>query len=152
MVSERCRRGHEVAAGVADPELPMLTIADLGILREVTEGSDGAIEVVITPTYCGCPAMDMIAGALREALEEAGLGKVRVRTRLAPAWTTDWMTAEAKRKLAEAGIAPPSVTAPVCPRCGSERTEVLSVFGSTACKALWRCLVCGEPFERFKCH
>ena len=150
MVSERCRRAREVAVGVADPELPMLTIADLGILREVVEASDGAIEVVITPTYSGCPAMEMIAGELREAL--AGLGTVRVRTRLAPAWTTDWMTAEGRRKLAEAGIAPPSVVAPVCPRCGSERTEVLSEFGATACKALWRCRACGEPFERFKCH
>jgi ring-1,2-phenylacetyl-CoA epoxidase subunit PaaD len=162
MVSERVRRAREAVSAVVDPEIPVLTIADLGVLRDVAE-RDGAVEVTITPTYTGCPAMSVIALEVELALARAGIEGARVRTVLAPAWTTDWLTAEGRRKLAEFGIAPPEETgsrralfgevAPVgCPRCGSADTEQISAFGSTACKALWRCRACREPFDAFKCH
>ncbi|MFC4586085.1 1,2-phenylacetyl-CoA epoxidase subunit PaaD [Sphaerisporangium corydalis] len=155
-----------VAGAVADPELPMLTLADLGILREVEEKDGGAVVVTITPTYSGCPAMGTIRADLFAALREAGYADVQVRTLLFPAWTTDWITRDGRRKLAEAGIAPPG-TAPVrhgpvpltlgpahrrldCPNCGSGDTEELSRFGATACKSLWRCRACREPFEHLK--
>ena len=162
MVSERVRRAREAVSAVVDPEIPVLTIADLGVLRDVTE-RDGAVEVTITPTYSGCPAMSVIALEVELALARAGIEGARVRTVLAPAWTTDWLTAEGRRKLAGFGIAPPEATgsrralfgAPAalsCPRCGSTDTEQISAFGSTACKALWRCRACREPFDAFKCH
>ena len=146
------RRAWAAAASVADPEIPALSIAELGVLRAVTEGPDG-VEVTITPTYSGCPAMAIIALDIEAALAAAGIGPVRVRNVLAPAWTTDWITAEGRRKLLASGIAPPVARgAPVaCPRCGAE-AEILSEFGSTACKSLWRCRACREPFDHFKCH
>ena len=153
-------RALAAAATVVDPEIPVLTIADLGVLRDVTE-QDGRVEVAITPTYSGCPAMNMIALEVELALERAGIPG-RVRTVLEPAWTTDWMTDSGRRKLLAYGIAPPTqaagrralfaVDAAACPRCGSARTECLAEFGSTSCKALWRCLDCREPFDQFKCH
>jgi ring-1,2-phenylacetyl-CoA epoxidase subunit PaaD len=148
-----------LAATVVDPEIPVLTIEDLGILREVDVEAGRAV-VTITPTYSGCPAMDAIADDLRAAL--APLGSVEVRTQLAPAWTTDWMSDAGRRKLTEYGIAPPSGLAhapagPVrltlatrCPRCGSADTVQISRFGSTSCKALYECRACLEPFDYFK--
>ena len=154
-------RARAVAASVADPELPPLTIADLGILRDV-QIVDGMVEVAITPTWSGCPAMREIAGDIETALRDAGFARCRVRQVLTPAWTTDWLTREAHRKLRDLGIVPPppgqgpealfSRHDPPCPRCGSAETERISAFGSTACKALHRCLTCREPFEAFKCH
>jgi len=155
------QRAWDAAAGVVDPEIPVLTIADLGVLREVTVGADG-VEVAITPTYSGCPAMNMIALDIEMALARAGIADVKVRTVLSPAWTTDWMTEEGRRKLKEYGIAPPEKGAGrralfgahtvACPQCGATDTELLSEFGSTSCKALWRCRACREPFDYFKCH
>lgn len=149
---------------LTDPEIPVVTLRELGILRDVRQTSDG-IEVVITPTYSGCPAMGQIEDDVRLSLERAGL-PARVVTQLSPAWTTDWMTDEAKEKLRQFGIAPPHHTAPLdqvirfmprqpteavaCPHCGSANTTVTSQFGSTACKALYRCLDCREPFDYFK--
>jgi ring-1,2-phenylacetyl-CoA epoxidase subunit PaaD len=153
---------------VLDPEVPALSVRDLGIVRDVIDHGD-ALEVVLTPTYSGCPATEVIEKSVVDALVAAGLGPVRATTRRAPAWTTDWISDEGRRKLREYGIAPPSGSAAViageapirlvrraadetvaCPRCGSSHTERLSAFGSTACKALWRCLDCREPFEHFK--
>jgi ring-1,2-phenylacetyl-CoA epoxidase subunit PaaD len=155
------RRAWEAAASVVDPEIPVLTIADLGVLRAV-EVSDGRVEVAITPTYSGCPAMNMIAVEIELALEREGFRNPKVRTVLSPAWTTDWMSEDGRRKLAEYGIAPPlaassrralfGVQQVPCPQCGSNDTELLSEFGSTSCKALWRCKSCREPFDYFKCH
>ena len=154
MVSAR-----ETAGSVLDPELPALTIADLGILRDVRE-ADGAVTVTITPTYSGCPAMAQIAADLRWRLAEAGYERVDVRTELSPPWTTDWITPDGRRKLAEAGIAPPGdrggpVLVPLavrCPRCGSPDTREISRFSGTACKALHQCRACREPFEHVKEH
>ncbi len=156
------RRALEAAGAVADPEIPVLSIADLGVLRDARLRDDGAVEVDITPTYSGCPAMNMVAGQVESALLEAGLPKPRVRLVLSPAWTTDWMTEAGRDKLRAYGIAPPARRASrralfgmdeevACPRCGSAETEKLSEFGSTACKALWRCTACKEPFDHFKC-
>ncbi|MEP6599671.1 MAG: 1,2-phenylacetyl-CoA epoxidase subunit PaaD [Actinomycetota bacterium] len=156
----------DVAAQVPDPELPMLTLADLGILRDVTD--DGAtVTVSITPTYSGCPALREMSVDLRCRLIAAGFARVEIRTLLHPAWTTDWITAAGRRKLAEAGIAPPfpapkrrngpipltlqpTVRRVRCPLCGSGETEQQSAFGATACKALYRCRACREPFEYVK--
>jgi ring-1,2-phenylacetyl-CoA epoxidase subunit PaaD len=152
-----------VAESVKDPELPMLTIADLGILRDVTVG-DGRVVVQITPTYSGCPAMGAIRADLVRRLTDAGFDDVDVRTVLHPPWTTDRISAEGRRKLAEHGIAPPGAAPehPVpltlsrrrqqvdCPHCGSPDTEEVSAFGATACKALRRCTACREPFEQVK--
>jgi ring-1,2-phenylacetyl-CoA epoxidase subunit PaaD len=159
--SELRQRAWQIAADVVDPEIPVLTIADLGVLREVTI-SDGQVEVEITPTYSGCPAMNMITLEIELALDRAGFRNSKVRTVLSPAWTTDWMSEAGRRKLREYGIAPPQgassrralfgVQRVACPQCGSEDTEVLSEFGSTSCKALWRCKSCREPFDYFKCH
>ena len=156
----RLRALHAVAA-VCDPEIPVLTIADLGVLRDVAV-RDGHVEVTITPTYSGCPAMGMIQFEIEMALERAGIQGGRVRTVLSPAWTTDWMTDEGRRKLLEYGVSPPKqgggrrglfgVEEVVCPRCASMHTRVLAEFGSTSCKALWRCEDCREPFDYFKCH
>jgi ring-1,2-phenylacetyl-CoA epoxidase subunit PaaD len=155
------KHAWEVAASVVDPEIPVLTIADLGVLRDVTV-NEGRVEVTITPTYSGCPAMNMITCEIELALEREGFRDAKVRTVLAPAWTTDWMSDEGRRKLLEYGIAPPSAASSrrglfgvdqvACPQCGSIDTEVLSEFGSTSCKALWRCKKCREPFDYFKCH
>lgn len=159
-------RAREVAAAVLDPELPVLTLADLGVLRAVTPDADGGVVVTITPTYSGCPAMETMRADLVSDLAAAGFDRVRVRTVLSPAWTTDWITAAGRRKLAEFGIAPPgpvrhhdgpvplTLSPPVstvrCPHCGSGDTELLSQFGATACKALRRCRACAEPFEHIK--
>ena len=141
------------ASTVPDPELPAVTIADLGILRNVALRPDGRAEVTITPTYSGCPAMLVIKLDIERAMAAAGFPDAIVRTVLAPAWTTDWLTPEAHRKLAEAGIAPPRRGPPTCPQCGNTETETISEFGATACKALHRCLSCREPRSRaFKCH
>jgi ring-1,2-phenylacetyl-CoA epoxidase subunit PaaD len=154
------RRAYAAAAEVCDPEIPVLTIADLGVLRGV-EVRDGTVEVTITPTYSGCPAMDVIGLEVETALLRAGIDRAKVRLALSPAWTTDWMTEEGRAKLKAYGIAPPAAKASrralfgeerlACPLCGSERTEKISEFGSTACKSLWRCLACREPFDAFKC-
>jgi len=173
----------DVAATVVDPELPMLTLADLGVLREVEVEDDGAVVVAITPTYSGCPAMATMRDDLVRRLNDEGFSDVRVRVTLHPAWTTDWITPEGRRKLREFGIAPPPGTrsaarttaadpatrampidvagiSPLrrasvdiaCPRCASTRTQLVSQFGSTACKAHYRCLDCLEPFDYFKPH
>jgi ring-1,2-phenylacetyl-CoA epoxidase subunit PaaD len=142
---------YDAVAAVVDPEIPALTIVDLGILRDVTV-HEGTVEVTITPTYIGCPAMEIIKEDIQTALARAGIHKARVQTTLSPAWTTNWLTETARAKLAAAGIAPPLQGAPACPRCGSEATERISAFGATACKALYRCRACREPFEAFKCH
>ncbi len=155
------QRAWDVASRVVDPEIPVLTIADLGVLREITVTEQG-IEVAITPTYSGCPAMNMIALEIELALEREGFGRPKIRTVLSPAWATDWMSEDGRRKLREYGIAPPmpassrralfGVQEVACPQCGSADTELLSEFGSTSCKALWRCRSCREPFDYFKCH
>ncbi len=164
---DRLERARAVAGAVPDPEVPVLTIADLGVLREVTVAQDGSVDVTVTPTYSGCPALDTIRADVVTALRDAGFPLVRVRTVLAPAWTTDWMSEAGRRALAGYGIAPPGSAGrgsgrrtpgrPVavalsvrCPRCGSPDTRELSRFGSTACKALWRCRACAEPFDHFK--
>jgi ring-1,2-phenylacetyl-CoA epoxidase subunit PaaD len=159
--SQLRQHAWDIAAGVVDPEIPVLTIADLGVLRDVAV-DDGRVEVAITPTYSGCPAMNMIALEVELALEREGFRNVKVRTVLSPAWTTDWMSEEGRRKLRDYGIAPPlaassrralfGVEQIKCPQCGSQSTELLSEFGSTSCKALWRCKRCREPFDYFKCH
>ena len=153
-------RAWAAAAEVTDPEVPVLTIADLGVLRDVTETSDG-VEVIITPTYSGCAAMGVIAIEVELALARENIPG-HVRTVLSPAWTTEWLTETGRQKLLDYGIAPPirgggrralfgTDTVP-CPRCGSTDTAVLAEFGSTSCKALWRCQACREPFDYFKCH
>jgi ring-1,2-phenylacetyl-CoA epoxidase subunit PaaD len=151
---------------VLDPEVPAISVTDLGIVRDVIAHDDG-LEVVVTPTYSGCPATEVIAQAIADALVAAGLGPARVTQRRAPAWTTDWITPAGREKLRAYGIAPPGSCASEatganvstirlmarnvdCPRCGSHQTERLSAFGSTACKSLYRCIVCREPFEYFK--
>lgn len=159
--SDLRRRAWDAAASVVDPEIPVLTIADLGVLRDIVLDGDH-VEVAITPTYSGCPAMNMIALEIELALERAGFHRPRVRTVLFPAWTTDWMSEEGRRKLTAYGIAPPQASnsrralfgaqVVTCPQCGSDNTELLSEFGSTSCKALWRCKTCREPFDYFKCH
>lgn len=161
----RTEHAWRVLQEVLDPEVPALSVVDLGIVREVVDHGE-ALEVVLTPTYSGCPATEAIEASVRHAVEAAGLGPVRTSLRRAPAWTTDWISAEGKRKLREYGIAPPGAVQPgegtpmrvvrrqaepvACPRCGSPDTERLSAFGATACKALYRCVSCREPFEHFK--
>ncbi len=145
-----------VVAGVVDPEIRVVTIDDLGILREVRQdASTGRVSVVITPTYSGCPAMDVIRDDIRRALSQAGYSDVEVSTVLSPAWSTDMISSAGRDKLAAAGIAPPEPVVRLslsvrCPRCGSPDTAELSRFGATACKSLWRCRGCGEPFDRVK--
>jgi ring-1,2-phenylacetyl-CoA epoxidase subunit PaaD len=147
------------AAAVLDPEVPVLTIADLGVLRDVTVEDDGRVTVTVTPTYSGCPAMDVIRRDVEDAVRAAGFPDVEVRTVLSPAWTTDWMTDQGREALRAYGIAPPGPRPdrPVfvglsvrCPQCGSAHTREVSRFGSTACKALWVCNDCHEPFDHFK--
>ena len=154
------RRAWEAAAAVPDPEVPCVTVADLGILRWVRL-DDGVAVAGVTPTYSGCPAVLAIEFAIEAALRDAGF-EARIERVMSPAWTTDWVTDEGREKLRAYGIAPPveksgsklalfGETAVACPRCRSEQTEKLSEFGSTACKAHYRCTACGEPFDYFKC-
>ena len=137
-----------VLKGVPDPEIPAVSVLDLGIVRSVEEE-----KVVITPTYSGCPATQFIEQSIREALDAAGYRNVAIETRISPPWTTDWISEEGKSKLKAYGIAPPDLAkAATCPQCGSTDTEEVSRFGSTPCKSQWRCKSCQEPFDRFKCH
>jgi ring-1,2-phenylacetyl-CoA epoxidase subunit PaaD len=140
-------RVFEILAQVPDPEIPAVSVVDLGIVRDVTDEA-----VIITPTYTGCPATLAIEADIRAALDRAGLSKLKIKTELAPPWTTDWISEEGHTKLRAYGIAPPTQSVPQCPRCNSTHTEEISRFGSTPCKSLWRCLDCKEPFDRFKCH
>lgn len=148
---------------VKDPEIPVLSVTDMGIIRSV-KISDDKIDIAITPTYSGCPAMDVISMDIRLKLIEKGYRNVSIRQQLSPAWTTDWMSEEGKRKLKEFGIAPPNHKQQFCspemfqqetvqcPHCNSYHTELISQFGSTACKAMYRCVDCKEAFDYFKCH
>lgn len=146
----RAEEARRLAEAVPDPEIPVLTAGDLGLVRAVEE--DGSRLVVrLTPTYSGCPASEAIRRDVEAALASGGFADAVVETSLAPAWTTDWMSEAGKTKLAAYGIAPPTRGPVSCPHCGSAAVEELSRFGSTPCKALWRCLGCREPFERFKC-
>lgn len=143
---------------IKDPEVPALSIIDLGIVRDIKMSEQNELEVIITSTYTGCPAMDMIAAQIRVELTTLGFKKVKVIQSLSPPWTTDWMTEEGKRKLQEYGIAPPDKRFAIpgdgveCPQCHSSNTKLISEFGSTACKALYQCNDCKEPFDYFKCH
>ncbi|MFT4082866.1 MAG: phenylacetate-CoA oxygenase subunit PaaJ [Nocardioides sp.] len=157
---------RRVAESVTDPEMPMLTLADLGVLREVELAGSGAVRVTLTPTYSGCPAMATMRDDLVRVLTEAGVAEVEVRVSLHPAWSSDWITEHGRARLRAHGISAPAPVRPhagpiplsllptrrelVCPRCGSARTELTSEFGATACKALYRCLACGEPFDHVK--
>lgn len=157
---------YQWLSDVKDPEVPVLSILDLGIVRKVTvdnSGTEPAVTVAITPTYSGCPAMDVIAIGIRMVLLGNGIRNITIEPQLSPAWTTDWMTEEGKRKLKEYGIAPPNRRSfqalglfeeelVQCPRCNSTRTVLVSNFGPTSCKALYKCETCLEPFEHFKCH
>lgn len=157
---------YEWLSSVTDPEVPVLTLLDLGIVRDVVVKEENGVKeatVTITPTYSGCPAMDVIGINIRMALMSRGFKKVNIEMQLSPAWTTDWISEEGKRKLLEYGIAPPvrksnnhlglfESDVVACPRCESENTELVSQFGPTSCKSLYRCLDCKEPFEHFKCH
>ncbi len=153
MACTRLDAAWEVLAQVPDPEIPVLTLMDLGIVRGLNETAAG-LEVVLTPTYSGCPATEAIADDVRKAL--ARFGEIEVRLQRAPAWTTEWISEDGRRKLADYGIAPPgpviAITPhfPACPRCGSRQAERLSAFGSTPCKSMYRCRACQEPFEYFK--
>lgn len=162
----------EVLHTVLDPEVPVVSICDLGIVRDVQMQGERGLNVVLTPTYSGCPATEMIAAQATNTLAAAGFFPINLTTTHAPAWTSDWISAEGRDKLRRYGIAPPgpaqhgqdivlrymphgresnqAVHSLDCPRCGSNNTECLSAFGSTACKALWRCMACKEPFEHFK--
>ena len=153
---------------VSDPEIPVLSVIDLGIVRNVSwtaEAEDSTLVVTVTPTYSGCPAMAVIKNDIQRALEGRGIHRVRIETQLSPAWTTDWMTEGGKKRLREYGIAPPEPyrrklglasearsTGIPCPRCGSADTRLVSQFGSTPCKAFYICNSCLEPFDHFKCH
>lgn len=148
---------YKILETVQDPEVPVLSVIDLGIVRRISIDEKGVV-ITITPTYTGCPATDMITMNIKLALAEHGFINARVIPVLSPAWTTDWMTEEGKQKLKIYGIAPPdkrfSIPADgvVCPQCNSNNTKLVSEFGSTACKALYRCNDCKEPFDYFKCH
>jgi len=161
LVDDATARASAAAGAVLDPEVPVLTIAALGVLRDVTVDAAGRVVVTVTPTYSGCPAMDVIRRDVERAVRAAGFAHVEVRTVLSPAWTTDWMTDEGRQALARYGIAPPqrrtSTSGPVlvslsvrCPQCDSADTRELSRFGSTACKSMWACNSCLEPFDHFK--
>ena len=165
--SARVAAVWEVLAGVPDPEVPAVSVCDLGIVRDVVEHADG-VEIILTPTYSGCPATEAIEQDVLAAVRTAGLGPVRVSLQRSPAWTTDWISAQGRAKLLAYGIVPPgpvaadtavamrfiprarAAAALNCPRCGSAATQQLSAFGSTACKSLYRCITCREPFEHFK--
>ncbi len=152
---------YKLISSIPDPEIPVITIEELGILRSVDmEGTN--IIVTITPTYSGCPAMKMIEDEIREVLKKEGIESPTIKTVFSPVWTTDWMTEEAKSKLVKYGISPPGKLNKLnaisgdreikCPRCGSTEVKLVSLFGSTACKAIYKCTVCLEPFDQFKCH
>ena len=151
----------ELLENVKDPEVPAISVVELGVVRGV-EVKDDRVRVTITPTYTGCPAMDVMKADIEKELHLAGIANVEVLQTLAPAWTTDWISAIGKTKLKAYGIAPPEKTADIralkgsapvveCPQCGSKDTVMISAFGSTACKALWKCRTCLEPFDQFKC-
>ncbi|MGI9284834.1 MAG: 1,2-phenylacetyl-CoA epoxidase subunit PaaD [Pseudomonadales bacterium] len=152
-----CEELWELLDQVKDPEIPVISIWDLGVLRDI-EVCEGRVVVTITPTYSGCPAMETIRSDIKEVLNSAGYAEHEVKTQLAPAWTSEWMSAEGRKNLRNYGIAPPEDTAAditpeqnvACPRCSSENTVRVSEFGSTACKALFQCRDCGEPFDYFK--
>lgn len=162
----RRARAWAVLDGVLDPEVPVVSVVDLGIVRDVVVEDGGDLVVVVTPTYSGCPATEVIEESIVAALDDAGLGPTRIRMQRAPAWTSDWISAQGRARLRDYGIAPPAPVDPAqgvalrfvpravaklaCPRCESTNTERLAAFGATACKALWRCRACGEPFEHFK--
>jgi ring-1,2-phenylacetyl-CoA epoxidase subunit PaaD len=151
-----------ILENVCDPEVPVLTIQDLGIIRKIKLQDSQSIEITITPTYSGCPAMNTISTQIRMELASHGFTHITILEELSPAWTTDWMTEKGKEKLSAFGITPPQYTTKnnprewdaiiPCPRCHSTKTELISQFGSTACKALYKCLDCLEPFDYFKCH
>lgn len=152
-----------ILSTIADPEIPVVSIEEMGMLRDVFITNEGC-EVIITPTYTGCPAMGIIEDDIKSTLAQNGIGNVKVKLVYSPAWTTDWMSAEAKEKMRKYGIAPPIKSScnkwveygknelVKCPRCNSNQTQLISMFGSTACKALYSCDNCKEPFEYFKCH
>ena len=158
------KRIWAVLESVPDPEIPVLSVVDLGIVRHARVDADEVVRVGVSPTYSGCPATEVIKASVAEALRNAGFERVELSDVLAPAWTSDWITPDGRRKLREYGIAPPAESvsslrqlvrpAPViaCPRCGSQATSRISEFGSTPCKALYRCTSCLEPFDYFKCH
>ncbi len=163
VIADRISLAWDALAAVDDPEIPTLSILDLGLIRGITPRADGTLEVGLSPTYVGCPATDVIRRSVEEALAGAGVGGFVVTTVLSPAWTSDWITAEGRRKLELYGIVPPEhstaslrdvrrMNRPIaCPRCHSTDTDCISEFGSTPCKALHRCRTCLEPFEYFKC-
>ncbi|MBB85933.1 MAG: phenylacetate-CoA oxygenase subunit PaaJ [Xanthomonadales bacterium] len=170
----RIGEAWDVLRGVADPEIPVISVVDLGLVRDVHFEQGDWLGVTVTPTYSGCPATEVIADSIRQALAKAGFSDPTVRTLLSPAWTTDWLSSAGREKLLAYGIAPPIGCAapeekvielsqlrlressasprPACPQCGSNATEQISAFGSTPCKALYRCTACCEPFDYFKCH
>jgi ring-1,2-phenylacetyl-CoA epoxidase subunit PaaD len=164
-IIEEERKIRNILDGVPDPEVPVLTVNDLGIIRNINILDSGrSVEIFITPTYSGCPAMDVIRISIRMALLKEGYRDINIRTVLSPAWTTEWMSEAGKQKLKAYGIAPPGklintgidlfredVTVQ-CPQCNSYNTRMISEFGSTACKSLYQCNDCGEPFDHFKCH
>ena len=164
MIKENITQVYKWLSEISDPEIPALSILDLGIVRDVIFLDDGKeVTVTITPTYSGCPAMDLISMQIRMSLMSRGYKKVNIEMQLAPAWTTDWITGEGKTKMKQYGIAPPIRKAKdalalfeedeiQCPRCESINTEMVSQFGATSCKSMYRCLDCKEPFEHFKCH
>ena len=149
---------YEILSKVADPEIPVLTLEDLGVIRDVEVISDQEINVKITLTYSGCPATDVMAGDIRAALFVAGFSKINIVHVISPAWTTDWLSPQGREKLKKYGIAPPVSAISLdeaiveCPQCGSKKTKIISEFGSTSCKALLQCESCLEPFDYFKCH
>jgi len=149
---------YEILSKVTDPEIPVLTLQDLGVIRDVNVISNNEVEVKITLTYTGCPATDAMAGDIRAALFVAGFTKINIVHLISPAWTTDWLTESGKEKLKKYGIAPPASILSLdeaiieCPQCSSLKTKIISEFGSTACKALFQCESCLEPFDYFKCH
>lgn len=155
---------YTILKEVVDPEIPVLTIADLGILKDVSISESGKVKVYITPTYNGCPAMDMIDINIKSVLEDYGINQVEIVTLIEPVWTTDWISDEGRKKMMEYGISPPTQTTTdtdfltgkhpvvICPQCKSTDTQLVSRFGSTACKSLYKCNHCLEPFDYFKCH
>lgn len=160
-LSDRIKEIHEILREIPDPEIPVLTLSDLGIIKEVVVTGE-EVEVTITPTYTGCPAMKVFEDDIISALNKAGFENVKIKTRLSPAWTTDWMSEDGRNKLRAYGIAPPVGSSDKsqlqlqkrviqCPQCGSMNTEVISQFGSTPCKSLYRCEDCKEAFDYFKC-
>jgi len=159
--TDRARAVWDVLQQVMDPEIPVISVVDLGIVREVRDEA-GALEVIVTPTYTGCPATKQIEFDIRQALDKAGWEDASMQISLSPAWTTDWITQQGREQLKAFGIAPPEGKVGkralfagdanvACPRCASRDTEQISEFGSTACKSLWRCRTCREPFDYFKC-